>query len=145
MSARQLSPPPHADYPIARPQTAAPCCEPASRCPRRGRYTDDTQRGDATTDNHKPDNTKLQTGALVDCATCGLPAEITDRFTVGGAPAPVEHVKIVCVRGHWYTLPTTMSPVSGCQNSELVCGFRAVGSRDRLSRSLPDTPGLWWA
>lgn len=55
--------------------------------------------------NQKPDNTKLQTGALVDCVTCGLPAEITDRFTLGGAPGPVEHVKVVCVGKHWYTLP----------------------------------------
>jgi hypothetical protein len=60
--------------------------------------------------NHEPDNTKLQTSVLVDCATCGLPAEITDRFTLGGAPGPVEHVKIVCVRKHWYTLPVDMSP-----------------------------------
>ena len=61
--------------------------------------------------NDQPDNTRLQTGALVDCVTCGLPAEITDRFTLGGAPGPVEHVKVVCVRSHWYTLPVDMFPV----------------------------------
>jgi hypothetical protein len=44
-------------------------------------------------------------GELFDCPTCGSPAEITDRFVLGGAPGPVEHVKIVCVRRHWYTLP----------------------------------------
>ena len=42
---------------------------------------------------------------LYDCPSCGLPAEITDRFTLNGAPAPVEHVKLVCVQRHWYTLP----------------------------------------
>ena len=42
---------------------------------------------------------------LLDCPTCGGPAEITDRFVLDGAPGPVEHVKIVCVRRHWYTLP----------------------------------------
>jgi hypothetical protein len=40
---------------------------------------------------------------LVECPTCGLPAAITDRFVLDGAPAPVEHVKLVCVRRHWYT------------------------------------------
>lgn len=62
--------------------------------------------------NHEPDNTGLAPGALVDCPTCGLPAEITDRFTLAGAPAPVEHVKVLCVRRHWYTLPVDMFPVS---------------------------------
>ena len=42
---------------------------------------------------------------LFDCPTCGFPAEITDRFTLNGAPAPVEHVKLVCMQRHWYTLP----------------------------------------
>lgn len=42
---------------------------------------------------------------LVDCPTCGMPAEITDRFVLDGVPTPVEHVKLVCVRGHWYTPP----------------------------------------
>jgi hypothetical protein len=53
-------------------------------------------------------NTELIPGTLVDCPTCGLPAEITDRFSLGGAPEPVEHVKVMCVRRHWYTLPVDM-------------------------------------
>jgi len=55
--------------------------------------------------NHTPHDTELTLGALVDCPTCGLPAEVTDLFTLGGAPGPVEHAKIICVRRHWYTLP----------------------------------------
>jgi hypothetical protein len=62
--------------------------------------------------NHKPDNPELAPGALVDCPTCGVPAEIADRFTLAGAPEPVEHIKIVCVRRHWYTLPVDMLVVS---------------------------------
>lgn len=42
---------------------------------------------------------------LLDCPTCGMPAEITDRFVLDGVPTPVEHVKLVCVSGHWYTPP----------------------------------------
>jgi len=66
--------------------------------------------------NHKLNNPELVPGTLVNCPTCGLPVDITDRFTLGGAPGPVEHVKLVCVRRHWYTLPVDMlsgnSPVS---------------------------------
>lgn len=42
---------------------------------------------------------------LVECPACGLPAEIADRFTLGGAPVPIEHVKLVCVMRHWFTIP----------------------------------------
>jgi hypothetical protein len=62
--------------------------------------------------NCNPDNTELASGALVDCPTCGLPAEITDQFTLGGAPGAIEHVKVVCVRRHWYTLPVDTFPVN---------------------------------
>ena len=43
--------------------------------------------------------------ALLDCPLCGLPAEIVARFTLDGSPGPVEHVKIACLGGHWFTLP----------------------------------------
>jgi hypothetical protein len=62
--------------------------------------------------NLKRDNTGLAPGSLVDCPTCGLPAEITDQFTLGGAPEPVELVKVVCVRRHWYTVPLDMLAVT---------------------------------
>jgi len=42
---------------------------------------------------------------MVECPSCGLPAEITDRFVLDGAPGPVEHVKVVCVTRHWFTMP----------------------------------------
>jgi hypothetical protein len=72
-----------------------------------------TLKRDATMSDHKPDNAELARGSLVDRLTCGLPAEITDRFTLGGAPEPVDHLKVVCVRRHWYTLPVDMFPASG--------------------------------
>ena len=52
-----------------------------------------------------PDHIHIPVDPLLNCPTCGLPAEITDRFTLNGAPTPVEHVKLVCVKRHWYTLP----------------------------------------
>ncbi|MBV8711807.1 MAG: hypothetical protein JOY56_08500 [Solirubrobacterales bacterium] len=32
--------------------------------------------------------------------------EVTDRFILHGVPAPVEHVKVRCPVGHWFTIPT---------------------------------------
>lgn len=51
-------------------------------------------------------NPKTATTAELDCPGCGAPMEIIDRFTLYGVPAPVEHVKVRCVVGHWYTIPT---------------------------------------
>lgn len=40
---------------------------------------------------------------FIGCPTCGQRAEVTDRFTVSGSPASVEHVKVMCPAGHWST------------------------------------------
>jgi hypothetical protein len=42
----------------------------------------------------------------LDCPTCAAPMEVIDRFTLWGVPSDVEHVKVRCVVGHWFTLPT---------------------------------------
>lgn len=54
---------------------------------------------------------------IVDCPSCGLPAEIVDTFTLGSTDGPVEHVKVVCIAGHWFTpqadrLGATPAPVA---------------------------------
>ena len=50
------------------------------------------------------------------CPECDLPAQIVDRFTLVSTSGPVEHVKIVCLGGHWFTpesreVETFSSPV----------------------------------
>lgn len=61
-------------------------------------------------DNNIRNDDNHSANEMVDCPACGLPAEITDRFTLGGAPEPVDHVKIVCVMRHWFTLPVDLLP-----------------------------------
>jgi hypothetical protein len=53
---------------------------------------------------------RITSEPLLECPDCGLPAEITDRFTLDGVPAPVEHVKLVCVARHWFTVPVDQLP-----------------------------------
>lgn len=47
----------------------------------------------------------VQPQTLVRCPECGRAAEITDRFTLGGSPGPVAHVRIECAAGHWFAEP----------------------------------------
>jgi hypothetical protein len=39
----------------------------------------------------------------IPCPQCGAPAQITERFWLGGTTGPVEHVKTGCVNNHWLT------------------------------------------
>jgi hypothetical protein len=70
---------------------------------------------------------------LRECPACGLPAEVTDRFTLNGAPAPVEHVKVVCVMRHWFTIPVDQlvaAPAPASSPAEAGAG-RRLGDRAR--------------
>src|ERR1700761_6466974 len=51
------------------------------------------------------DRAAEQPAPPLECPSCGLPAAITDRFTLGGAPSAVAHLKLVCIAGHWCTPP----------------------------------------
>lgn len=48
------------------------------------------------------------------CPQCTEPAEIQWRAVLDGTEGPVEHAKVLCVRRHWFLLPTAMlaSPLS---------------------------------
>ena len=58
-------------------------------------------------------NHEAPTGHEYDCPTCGVPMEVIDRFSLRGAPAPVEHVKVRCPVGHWFMLPTEQLAEAG--------------------------------
>ena len=36
---------------------------------------------------------------------CGLPAEVSDRFTTGSTSGPIENVKVCCPSGHRFHGP----------------------------------------
>lgn len=39
----------------------------------------------------------------VRCPQCAQPAQIVDRFALGSTDGPLEHVKVGCRNGHWFT------------------------------------------
>jgi hypothetical protein len=47
---------------------------------------------------------------LVVCPECFAPAEILDRFTLGSTDGAVEHVKVQCLRRHWFLMPASSLP-----------------------------------
>ncbi len=56
---------------------------------------------------------------IVGCPACGGPAEVADRFVLPSTDGPVEHVKVHCVRRHWFTVPIEKLPaVAGASVGE---------------------------
>lgn len=43
---------------------------------------------------------------LVGCPQCEAPAQVTERFVLGG----LEHVRVHCVRRHWFLMPAAGVP-----------------------------------
>ena len=45
---------------------------------------------------------------VISCPECGVPAEITDRFSLPSTDGPVAHVATSCAAGHHFRMPTEM-------------------------------------
>jgi hypothetical protein len=66
--------------------------------------------------------------SITACPECGLPAEITDRFSLSSTDGPVEHVALACVDGHQFRMPADgLSPEAAL----LAAGFRVAADARR--------------
>jgi hypothetical protein len=63
---------------------------------------------------------------LLSCPDCGLPAEITELFTLRSTDGPVEHVGLACVAGHGFRLAADRLPA---ESRVLVTAWRYFGSQ----------------
>jgi hypothetical protein len=49
---------------------------------------------------------------ITTCPDCGSVAEVQWRATMDSTEGPIEHVKILCVRRHWFLLPVARLAVA---------------------------------
>jgi hypothetical protein len=42
---------------------------------------------------------------LVPCPDCGVPAEVTERFSLSSTDGPVLHIALICAAGHHFRMP----------------------------------------
>jgi hypothetical protein len=80
-------------------------------------------------------DTKMTANPLLNCPECGLPAEIVDRFTLEGRPTPIEHIKLVCIDGHWFTPPVDSIPPGTLAPSRQDRPIRSSDARIRRAAS----------
>ena len=73
--------------------------------------------------------------SLTACPECGLPAEITERFSLSSTDGPVEHVALACVDGHYFRMPADrLSP-----EAELLAAGSVVPADTRSAASAPSS------
>jgi len=58
------------------------------------------------------------------CPQCGAPAQITERFQLGSAAGPVEHLQTGCVNNHWLT--PLAEPLAGAQPNPTPAAAEAM-------------------
>ena len=51
---------------------------------------------------------------LVPCPACGVPAEVTDRFSLPSTDGPAGHLSLRCAAGHQFRMPADLLPAP-CQ------------------------------
>jgi hypothetical protein len=49
---------------------------------------------------------------IVPCPQCGVPAEITERFSLPSTDGPVAHVMMYCAAGHHFRMAAERLPAS---------------------------------
>lgn len=65
---------------------------------------------------------------LVACPSpdCDLPAEVLDRVALPSTDGPVEHVRLVCLDGHRFFMPTLMLPEPTPVGAVAGSGLRGI-------------------
>lgn len=48
----------------------------------------------------------MSTQTFTTCPACGRIADIRDRFVLSSTDGPIEHLKMTCLLGHHFVLPT---------------------------------------
>ena len=70
---------------------------------------------------------------LISCPDCGVPAEITERFSLPSTHGPVDHIALHCARGHHFRMPTDMLPAA--QQERLAVPTAHAGPGAHASRT----------
>jgi hypothetical protein len=52
---------------------------------------------------------------VISCPECGVPAEVTDRFSLPSTDGPVKHVALSCAAGHHFRMAVDRLPAPGQQ------------------------------
>src|SRR5215467_7780870 len=50
---------------------------------------------------------------VIPCPDCGVPAEVTERFSLSSTDGPVRHVALSCATGHHFRMAVDRLPAQG--------------------------------
>src|SRR5213595_878987 len=65
----------------------------------------------------------------ISCPDCGVPAEITERFSLPSTHGPVDHIVLRCAGGHHFRMPTDMLPAAQQERLAVPTAHAAPGAQ----------------
>jgi len=80
---------------------------------------------------------------VIPCPDCGVPAEVTERFSLPSTDGPVGHVALSCAAGHHYRMAVDRLPAPG-QEQLAVQETRSKGRTIQVCIHCRENPAGFW-
>ena len=80
---------------------------------------------------------------VIPCPHCGVPAEVTERFSLPSTDGPVHHVALRCVAGHHFRMAVDGLPAQA-QEQLAGAGTRGRARTVQLCVHCQENPAGFW-
>jgi hypothetical protein len=80
---------------------------------------------------------------VISCPQCGVPAEVTERFSLQSTDGPVSHIALSCVAGHHFRMTVDGLPAQA-QEQLAVQRTRSRARTVRLCIHCQENPAGFW-
>ena len=80
---------------------------------------------------------------VISCPDCGVPAEVTERFSLQSTDGPVDHVAVSCVASHHFRMAVDALPAQA-QDQLAVQDTRTWGRTVKLCIHCQENPAGFW-
>ena len=112
--------------------------------PANGPYHEGSSRLFATTANRRAVPREGRTLlTVIPCPHCGVPAEVTERFSLPSTDGPVGHVALSCAAGHHFRMAVDRLPAPARQQLAAQ-ETRSRGRTIRLCIHCMENPAGFW-
>jgi hypothetical protein len=80
---------------------------------------------------------------VISCPDCGVPAEVTERFSLPSTDGPVGHLALSCAAGHQFKMAVDRLPAQAQQQLALQQAPTRAGARQLCIHCQENPAGFW--
>jgi hypothetical protein len=80
---------------------------------------------------------------VISCPDCGVPAEVTERFSLPSTDGPVSHVALSCAAGHHFRMAVERLPAQAQQQLTLQQTRTRTGGHQLCIHCRENPAGFW--